>query len=213
MSRLLLLNETASLRPATRRPADCSLGRRAAATAWGDPDASFRVEVEAALSAAPPAEIAALDEKRRLPYLPAPSSRPGTPPAILRALAKRDALTAAPLVTFPDSWRTRNLARRRADQDLKQLAHLQLLGEWVGQRELGLHLVAISSALSLAHHVPLVDQLGQDSVGGAFGDADGSGDVAQADTGVTSHADQDMRVIGQKVPVRSRLRRGLMHIS
>src|SRR5512132_1558897 len=148
-----------------------------------------------------------------LPYQPARSSRPGTPPAMLRALAKRDAPTAAPLVTFPDSWHTRNLARRRADQDLKQLAHLQLLGEWVGQRERGPHLVAVPSALSLAHHVPLIDQLGQDSVGGAFGDADGSGDVAQADTGVTSNADQDMRVIGQKVPVRSRLRRDLFHIS
>jgi hypothetical protein len=50
-------------------------------------------------------------------------------------------------------------------------------------------------------------------VGGVFGDADGSGDVAQADTWVTSHADQDMRVIGQKVPVRSRLPRDLVHIS
>jgi hypothetical protein len=37
-------------------------------------------------------------------------------------------------------------------------------------------------------------------VGGALGDPDGSGDVAQADARVMSHARKDVGVVGQKVP-------------
>ena len=37
-------------------------------------------------------------------------------------------------------------------------------------------------------------------MGGAFGDAYGSSDVAQPDARVTSNADQDVRVVGQEVP-------------
>ena len=89
---------------------------------------------------------------------------------------------------------------RLADQDPEQIAHLMLLGQGVGQRQLGLDLVAVPSALPLAHHVALVHQLGDDPVGGALGDPDGGGDVPQPDAGVTSNADQDVRVVGQKVP-------------
>jgi hypothetical protein len=82
-----------------------------------------------------------------------------------------------------------------------------LLREGVGQRQLGPHLVVVPSAIPLAQDIPLVDQLGQDSVGGAFGDPDGGGDVAQTDAGVTSDANQDMRVVGQEVPARGALLR------
>jgi hypothetical protein len=37
-------------------------------------------------------------------------------------------------------------------------------------------------------------------VGGALGDADIRGDVAQADARVASHADEHVRVIGEEVP-------------
>ena len=37
-------------------------------------------------------------------------------------------------------------------------------------------------------------------MGAALGDPDGGGDVAQPDSGVASHADQDMRVVRQEVP-------------
>ena len=52
------------------------------------------------------------------------------------------------------------------------------------QGKLRYDLVVISSALSLAQHVTLFDELGQDPVGGALGDAHRSGDVAQADARV-----------------------------
>jgi hypothetical protein len=48
--------------------------------------------------------------------------------------------------------------------------------------------VAISSPPSLAQHVALFDQLGQDPVGGPLRDPNRGGDVAQADSGVMSHA-------------------------
>ena len=54
------------------------------------------------------------------------------------------------------------------------------------QGKLRYDLVAISSALSLAQHVALFDQLGQDPVGGALGDAHRRGDVAQADARVVA---------------------------
>ena len=61
-------------------------------------------------------------------------------------------------------------------------------------------LVAIASALPLAQHVALLDQLGQDPVGGALGDPYRCGDVAQADARVIRDAGEDMGVVGQKVP-------------
>jgi hypothetical protein len=90
--------------------------------------------------------------------------------------------------------------RSLVEQDPQQIAHLMLLGQGMGERQLGLDLVAVSSPLPLTYHVALVDQLGDDSVGGALGDPNGCGDFAEPDARVTSHADKDMRVVGQKVP-------------
>ena len=65
----------------------------------------------------------------------------------------------------------------RANQDLEQIAHLSPVDEGMAQGKIGLDLVAIPSALPLPPHVALLDQLGQDPVGGAFGDPDRGGDV------------------------------------
>ena len=61
-------------------------------------------------------------------------------------------------------------------------------------------LVPISSPLSLAQHVALFDQLGQDPVRRALRDPHRGGDIAQADAGVMSHAHKNMGVVCQKVP-------------
>ena len=68
------------------------------------------------------------------------------------------------------------------------------------QGKLRLDLVAVPPALSLAQHVALFDQLGQDPVGGTLGDAHRSGNVAQADARVMSHTYKDVGVVCQKVP-------------
>src|SRR4029079_16983499 len=74
-------------------------------------------------------------------------------------------------------------------------------------------LIAVSSTLSLAQDVALLDQLGEDPVGGTLGDPDGGGDVAQTDSRVMSHAREDMGVFGQEVPAVGRCFRVLLLIS
>jgi hypothetical protein len=81
------------------------------------------------------------------------------------------------------------------------------------QGKLRLDLVAVPPAMPLAKHVAFFDQLGQDPVGGALGDPDRSGDVAQADARVMSHARKDVSVVGQKVPAGGWCLRTLLHIS
>ena len=102
---------------------------------------------------------------------------------------------------------------RRADQDLEQIAHLALLDQGMTHRTPRHDLVAIASALPFAQHVSLLDQLGQDPVGGALGDPNRCGNVAQADARVMSDAGEDMGVVGQKVPAPGRGRRPLVLIS
>jgi hypothetical protein len=73
----------------------------------------------------------------------------------------------------------------------------------VAQGKLRLDLVAVPAAMSLAEHIALVDQLGEDLVGTALGDPDGSGDIAQSDAGVMGDAEEDMGVVGEEVPAAS----------
>ena len=81
------------------------------------------------------------------------------------------------------------------------------------QGQLRFDLVAVSPALSLAQHVALFDQLGQNPVGGAFRDPDSGGDVTQADSRIMGHTGKDVGVVGQKVPAGDWRLRALMHIS
>jgi hypothetical protein len=54
--------------------------------------------------------------------------------------------------------------------------------------------------MSLAQHIAFLDQLGEDLVGPALGDSDGSGDVAQANARIMGDAEQDVRVVCEEVP-------------
>jgi hypothetical protein len=84
----------------------------------------------------------------------------------------------------------------------------------MAERKLGYDLVAVPPAIPLAQDIPLVDQLGQDPVGRAFGDPDRNGNVAQAYPRISGHAGKDVSVVRQKVPARGRgLRRTLVRIS
>ena len=86
------------------------------------------------------------------------------------------------------------------EQHFEQIAHLSPVDERMTQGQVRLDLVAIAPALPLAQHIALLDQLGEDPVGGAFGDPDSGGDVAQSDTRIIGHADKDVGVVGQEVP-------------
>jgi hypothetical protein len=67
--------------------------------------------------------------------------------------------------------------------------------------KLRLDLVTVSAAMSFAQHISLIDQLGEDLVGAALRNAYRSGDVTQADARIMGDAQQDVRVIGQKIPL------------
>jgi hypothetical protein len=70
--------------------------------------------------------------------------------------------------------------------------------------KLGLDLVAVPSALPLAQHVALLDQLRDDPVGRPLGDPDRGRDVAQANARVIGHAGKNVGVVGEKVPTAGR---------
>jgi hypothetical protein len=101
---------------------------------------------------------------------------------------------------FPSPWARRGRPPR-PEQRFKQFADLLLPDERVTQGKLRHDLVAISPAPSLAQHVARVDEVGQDLVGGALGDADGGGDVAQPNARVMGDARKDVGVVRQEVPV------------
>jgi hypothetical protein len=92
------------------------------------------------------------------------------------------------------------LPRRRADQDLEQLADLALLDEGMTHGKPRHHLVAVSSTSTLAQHVALLDQLGHDPVRGTLRYPYRCGDIAQADARVMSHAGEDVGMVCQKIP-------------
>jgi hypothetical protein len=104
------------------------------------------------------------------------------------------------------------------EQHFEQLPHLSPVDEWMTQGQIRYHLVAVPPALPLAQHVALLDQLGEDPVGGALGDPDCGGDVPQADSGVISNAAKDVGVVGQEVPrliliSRKRIHEYMIHLS
>jgi hypothetical protein len=84
---------------------------------------------------------------------------------------------------------------------LEQIANLLFLDEGMPQGQLWLDLVVVSSPPSLARHIALIDEIGKDLVGAALRDADGAGNVAQADSGVISDAQQDVGVVREEVPM------------
>jgi hypothetical protein len=90
--------------------------------------------------------------------------------------------------------------RGRPHEHPQQVADRPLLDEGVAERTLAHDLVAVPPAVSLAQHVALVDELGEDPVGGPLGDADRGGDVAKADPGIIGDAGEDVGVVCQKVP-------------
>jgi len=68
--------------------------------------------------------------------------------------------------------------------------------EW----KLWFDLVAIAPPVPLSQHVPVLDQVVEDLVSAALRDADRGSDVAKADPRIVSDTEQDVGMVGQKVP-------------
>ena len=70
----------------------------------------------------------------------------------------------------------------------------------VAHRYVAVDGVAVAAAFALAGDVAGVDEVGEDSLGCAFGDADGFRDVAQAGVASARDAEQDLGVVGDEPP-------------
>ena len=60
--------------------------------------------------------------------------------------------------------------------------------------------VSVAAPDALGRDVAAVDQLGEDALGRALGDAHAFGDVAQPDVGRLGQAQEDLRVVGEERP-------------
>jgi hypothetical protein len=60
--------------------------------------------------------------------------------------------------------------------------------------------VVVSSSLALAVDVATLDEVAEDALGGAFGDAHAFGDVAEAEVGRLGEAEQYLGVVGEERP-------------
>ena len=84
--------------------------------------------------------------------------------------------------------------------ETEQLADGSLLDQGFGQGLIALDSVAVASAVLGLEHVAGLHQVGDDAECGSLGDAEGDGDLAQADAGVAGDAQQRLRVVGQEAP-------------
>lgn len=92
------------------------------------------------------------------------------------------------------------LGRARGCEDGEQLADPLVTGERVREWQVGVDEVAVASTGAVARYVAGVGQLGDDAVGGSFGDADALADVAQSHTRLFGDADEDLGVISEEGP-------------
>jgi hypothetical protein len=127
-------------------------------------------------------------EKRIVPRPSAPgpssSSRPPAPPDRVVMTSVPPAGLARPSVFPSGTARTSPTAGSR--------------GAALGQRQVGLDLVAVAAAVLLLHHITCPGEVGNDAVGAALGDAQAGGDVAQPRARVVGEAHQHPGVGGQE---------------
>ena len=88
------------------------------------------------------------------------------------------------------------------EEDVEEIANTALLdlpGEGVVQRELGIDLVDVSPATSLANDVAVLDQLRDDAMCASLRDPHGLSDITQANPGVVGNAEHDLSVVGEEL--------------
>jgi hypothetical protein len=97
------------------------------------------------------------------------------------------------------SGRTPPILPEKHFEQIANPALLCLRREGVMQRKLGIHLVDVSPATSLANDVAVLDQLGDDPMGASLRDPHRLGDITQANAGVVRDAEQDLSVVRQEL--------------
>jgi hypothetical protein len=95
--------------------------------------------------------------------------------------------------------------------DVRQCEEVEELADIVSELSRVAHLdvavdrVAVSASDALPLDEARLDEVGDDSLGGAFGDPDVEGDIAQPDLGVVGDAKEHLGVVGDEPPPVLRL--------
>lgn len=71
----------------------------------------------------------------------------------------------------------------------------------MSQRPFWINAVTVAAPLAFSLENASGLEFGDNLVNGAFGDANGGGDVAQAHVGISSQTDEDVSVIGEESPM------------
>jgi hypothetical protein len=69
----------------------------------------------------------------------------------------------------------------------------------VAKRDLTMHLIDVAPALAGPREIALALELADDAVGGALGDPDAVGDLAEPHSRIPGDAQEDVRVVGEEV--------------
>jgi hypothetical protein len=93
-------------------------------------------------------------------------------------------------------------------EEIANTALLNLLREGVMQRELGIDLVDVSPATSLANDVAVLDQFRDDAMCASLRDPHGLSDITQANAGVVGNAEHDLSVVGEELVLGHLIRSG-----
>lgn len=96
-------------------------------------------------------------------------------------------------------WRDRAVAKGGAE-----LANGVPLVQGVAHGAVQVDRIAVSPSGTSSKDIACGDEVGDDRLRSALGDSDALGDVAHADVGLVSDADQHMRMVGEKSPGATR---------
>ena len=66
--------------------------------------------------------------------------------------------------------------------------------------DVGVDAVVVSTADPFALDVAGLDEVGDDALGGSFGDSDTLGDVTESRVGIAAEAEKDLGVVGEEPP-------------
>ena len=98
-------------------------------------------------------------------------------------------------------WQLRGLWCSGVDEQSEHLTDRSLSTDGFWQGEVVLDAVAIATAVLVFNDVAGFGQVGDDAEGGALGDAERSGDVAQANPRIMRDADQGAGMVGEEAPL------------
>lgn len=83
----------------------------------------------------------------------------------------------------------------------EKLTNLVVAFHGMPQRQFWVELIPVASSVALAREVAVGDKLGDDALGGTFGNAHFCCDIAKPHSGIFGDAQQNVRVISEKGPV------------